>query len=71
MGAVRLQTVPDSPCRAVLRSLGRFTRVLNAIEACLTSDLTSPARFRYISTMKFQRVCARAPEKRFLINFSL
>lgn len=37
---------------AVLPSLGRFARRLNAIEACLTSDLTPPARSCYISTMK-------------------
>jgi hypothetical protein len=82
---VRLQTVPKSACRAVLPSLGRFARRLNAIEACLTSDLTPPARCGYISTMKALiqtgsslSACGHAqaggrvpvpPEKRFLINF--
>jgi len=72
---VRIQTVQKSTCRAVLRTLGRFARRLNAIEACLTSDLTSPARFGYNSAMKALIQTGSSgrvpvpPEKRFLINF--
>jgi len=49
---VRLQTVPNSPWPVVLLHLGRFTRALNALDARLKPDLTPPARFCYISTMK-------------------
>jgi len=71
---VRLQTVPNSPWPVVLLHLGRFTRALNALDARLKPDLTPPARFCYISTMKALIQTGSSgrvpvpPEKRFLIN---
>jgi hypothetical protein len=74
IGAVRLQTVPNSSCRVLLLPLGYFARVLNALDARLRPELTSPARFCYISTMKVLIQTGSSgwvtvpPEKRFLIN---
>jgi hypothetical protein len=71
---VRLQTVPNSPWPVVLLHLGRFTRALNALDARLKPDLTPPARFCYISTMKALIQTGSSgrvpvpPEKRFLIK---
>ena len=57
-----------------LRALGRFTRVLIACGVRFKPELTSPARFLYISTMKAIIQAGHSgrvlvpPEKRFLIS---
>jgi len=54
--------VPDASYRAVLRSLGRFTRALTAFEGGL--DIASPILLHFLhesaTSARFQRADARA-----------